>query len=42
MSDAGLRRLGCRLKVTEEGRGVPPHLRQLASREAADPQAVVC
>ncbi len=34
MGDAGLGRIGSRLKVTE-GRGVPPHLRQLASRDEA-------
>ena len=41
MGDAGLRRIGSRLDVAEEGRRVRPHRRQFASHVAADPQAVV-
>ena len=41
MRDASLGRIGSRLDVAEEGRGVSPHRRQLAAREAADPKAVV-
>ena len=41
MRDAGLGRIGSRLDVAEEGRGVRPHRRQLASHVAAGPQAVV-
>ncbi len=37
VSDAGLRRIGSRLDVAEEGRSVRPHRRQLASHVAADP-----
>ena len=41
VSDAGLRRIGSRLDVAEEGLGACPHRRQLAAHVAADPQAVV-
>ena len=37
MGDAGLGRIGSRLDVAEEGRGVRPHRRQLASHVAAGP-----
>ena len=37
MGDAGLGRIGPRLDVAEEGRGVRPHRRQIAPHVAADP-----
>ena len=41
MRDSSLGRIGSRLDVAQEGRGVSPHRRQLAASEAADPKAVV-
>jgi hypothetical protein len=38
---AGLRRIGFRRDVAEEGRRVRPHRRQLASHVAADPEAKI-
>ena len=37
IGDAGLRRIGTRLDVIEEGRRVRPHRWQVASHEATDP-----
>ncbi len=41
MGDAGLRRIGPRLDVAEEGRCVRPHRWQLSTHAAAGPQTVV-
>ena len=41
MGDAGLRQIGSRLDVAEEGRSVRPHRRQFAAHEVAGPKTVV-